>query len=335
MNESRISQPFPSRHRAHHARPRRGRISILFFAILALMALVLAILWGVWRFLPSQDGADTDLWDLNGPFDRILVSGRVGATPVVDFSGPVKTSAVKVREVIAGDGRQITQGSPVLLAISVFDATTGENLAESARPDLFVGKATPEELGTDLASVVIGRKEGARLLAIHPVAQELGQTASELVVIDILWSSAKGIHDPVNDIGVVSVAMRPTGPLVSHDEKAPDGLTVQSLIEGDGPQVGVDDSVVAQYQVVGWTDGVVRSSTWWTGMPEVIALPEAMKGLVQGVTDRRVGSRLALTIPADFASGDDTLIVVIDILGTEPTPSSDPESRPDENAQPQ
>ena len=42
---------------------------------------------------------------------------------------------------------------------------------------------------------------------------------------------------------------------------------------------------------------------------------------------------LAITIPADFASGDDTLIVVIDILGTEPRSSSDLESAPGEAAQ--
>ncbi|MCI6557273.1 MULTISPECIES: FKBP-type peptidyl-prolyl cis-trans isomerase [Schaalia] len=330
MNEPRLPQSFPSRRTAQPPRPRR-RFGPL--AALLVLAVALAAVVGVWRLLPSRNGAEGTLQELIGPFDRISVSGRVGATPVVDFSGPVRTSAVKVRELIAGDGREIEQGGPVLLSISAFDATTGENLAESARPDLFVGRATPEELGSDLASLVIGRKEGARLLAIHPVSQESGRATSEVVVVDVLWSTAKGAEDTVNEFGAVSVAMSPTGPIVSHDEKAPDGLTVQSLIVGDGPQVGVDDSVVAQYQVVGWTDGAVRSSTWRTGMPEVIALPEAMKGLVQGVTDRRVGSRLAITIPADFASGDDTLIVVIDILGTEPRSSSDLESAPGEAAQ--
>ena len=44
----------------------------------------------------------------------------------------------------------------------------------------------------------------------------------------------------------------------------------------------------------------------------------AMTGLKQTLVDQRVGSRLAISIPPDLANGDDTLCIVIDILGAEP-----------------
>ena len=114
--------------------------------------------------------------------------------------------------------------------------------------------------------------------------------------------------------------MSPEGPIITHSATVPDGVTTQALIKGDGVQVHENDRVVAQFTVLGWTDGVVRVSTWETGVPQVINLSTAMRGLQTALVDQKVGSRLAITIPPDLAAGDDTLCIVIDILGTEPEP---------------
>ena len=63
-------------------------------------------------------------------------------------------------------------------------------------------------------------------------------------------------------------------------------------------------------------------------MPEVINLGTAMKGLATALVDQKVGSRLAITIPPDLAAGDDTLCVVIDILGTEPGTATNGDQAP-------
>ena len=86
------------------------------------------------------------------------------------------------------------------------------------------------------------------------------------------------------------------------------------------------DRVVAQYAVIGWSDSLVRSSTWLDGMPQLVPLDSTMKGLAEALVDRRVGSRLAITVPPDLATGDDTLCIVIDILGTEPAGGDEPEA---------
>ena len=109
----------------------------------------------------------------------------------------------------------------------------------------------------------------------------------------------------------------PIKPVIAHSGSAPSAVTTQVLLQGSGPQVASGDQVVAQYIVTDWDSATVRSSTWSNGMPQLISLDTTMAGLRDALTDQRVGSRIAVTIPPDQAEGDDTLCVVVDILGTE------------------
>ena len=169
--------------------------------------------------------------------------------------------------------------------------------------------------------MVVGKREGSRLVAFRTIAVGAGAPGSssniEVDVIDILPNIAVGTSVDAT-VGPLSVEMSPEGPIVTHSATVPDGVTTQALIKGDGVQVHESDRVVAQFTVLGWTDGVVRVSTWETGIPQVINLGTAMRGLQSALVDQKVGSRLAITIPPDLAAGDDTLCIVIDILGTEP-----------------
>ena len=176
--------------------------------------------------------------------------------------------------------------------------------------------------------LVTGKREGSRILALRTITTGDGSpNTMEIDVVDILPSIASGRSVDAT-VGPMSVEMSPEGPLISHIATLPGGVTTQTLIKGDGVQVHEGDRVVAQFTVVGWTDGVVRVSTWETGVPAVVNLNTAMKGLSNALVDQKVGSRLAITIPPDLAAGDDTLCVVIDILGTEPGTSTDGNTDP-------
>lgn len=48
--------------------------------------------------------------------------------------------------------------------------------------------------------------------------------------------------------------------------------------------------------------------------PQVIDLAGAMTGLREQLSDQRVGSRVVIVLPPELAQGDDTLVVVVDIL---------------------
>lgn len=298
----------------------RPRLSLFALALGLLLILALAVAGTLSALARSDAGEDGGAQSLTGALDAVRVSGRVGATPVVVLDAPVTVGAVKAKEIETGTGREITEGSPVLLSLTSFDGRSGDSTSASGRPSLLVGKASAEVLGRDIAELVIGRTEGTRILALHPLAEEPGSASAgtEISVIDILPSIATGEAPASGSSGPLSVEMTPEGPVISHGSEEAGGLEVQTLLEGAGAQVAASDRIVAQYAVVGWSDSVVRASTWQTGMPELVPLAEAMTGLREAVTDRRVGSRLAVTIPADLATGDDALCVVIDILGTEP-----------------
>ncbi|QWW18720.1 peptidylprolyl isomerase [Schaalia sp. 19OD2882] len=325
----------PSRNSAEHRATsttgeqgkRGGRPVLLIALVLVLLVSVAAtyvLLQGDYfaESVVSGPQSDTTQSEATSVFDLIEVSGRVGATPVVSVSGPVRVSGAKRTIVTPGAGRTITRGSPVLVAVSVFDGKDGSTLSPGGVPQLSVGMATEDSIGADLARAVTGQKEGTRLLYARAVAQGAAATSTasdvEIDVVDILPSVAVGVAPENAGAGPLQVTLGDEGPVIKHGNPVPTAVTVQPLLIGDGAQVGVDDRLVVQYIVTGWKDGVVRDSTWTTGLPKVLRMADAMPGLRRALVDQRIGSRLAVTVPPDLATGDDTLCIVIDILGAQP-----------------
>ena len=316
----------PSQRAAARAQRSRGtsRAVILLRVVLAVVLIAAGGGLAWWAFLPrpSADEASVPEAATQSPslalFDRVTVSGRVGATPTLEIKAPLEIDGFKARVLEEGSGREITEGSPVLVSVTAFDGTSGRMLSESGRPQMSLGIVGSGQIDDDLSRLVTGKREGTRVLAFRSITMGDGSPNTiEVDVVDILPSIATGTSVDAS-VGPMSVEMSPDGPIISHIDTLPGGVTTQTLIKGDGVQVHEGDRVVAQFTVLGWTDGTVRVSTWETGVPEVINLGTAMKGLATALVDQKVGSRLAITIPPDLAAGDDTLCVVIDILGTEP-----------------
>ena len=315
-----------SQRAAARAQRSRGTSRAVILLRVVLAAVLIAagggLVWGAFHPRPSADEASVPEAATQSPslalFDRVTVSGRVGATPTIEIKAPLEIDGFKARVLEEGSGREITEGSPVLVSVTAFDGTNGRMLSESGRPQMSLGIVGSGQIDDDLSRLVTGKREGTRVLAFRSITMGDGSPNTiEVDVVDILPSIATGTSVDAS-VGPMSVEMSPDGPIISHIDTLPGGVTTQTLIKGDGVQVHEGDRVVAQFTVLGWTDGTVRVSTWETGVPEVINLGTAMKGLATALVDQKVGSRLAITIPPDLAAGDDTLCVVIDILGTEP-----------------
>lgn len=303
---------------------RASVLSRFLFAIILIGGGVGIVWWALWPTTPREPTLAPEAVTqstLLPLFERVSVSGRVGATPTINIRAPLEVDSFKARVIEEGSGREITEGSPVLVAITAFDGSSGRMLSESGRPQMSLGIVGSDQINAELARMVIGKHEGSRLLAFRTIAPAEGSDSSEnkveVDVVDILPSIATGTAVDAS-VGPLSVEISPEGPLISHGSTLPGGVTTQTLIKGEGVQVHDGDRVVAQFTVVGWSDGGVRVSTWETGVPEVVNLNTAMRGLVSALVDQKVGSRLAITIPPNLAAGDDTLCIVIDILGTEP-----------------
>ena len=325
-----------SQRAAARAQRSRGtsRVAILLRVVLVVVLIASGggLAWWAFHPRPAADEANVPEGTTQSPtlalFDRVTVSGRVGATPTIEIKAPLEVDGFKARVLEEGSGREITEGSPVLVSVTAFDGTSGRMLSESGRPQMSLGIVGSGQIDDDLSRLVTGKREGTRVLAFRSITMGDGSPNTiEVDVVDILPSIATGT--PVDaSVGPMSVEMSPDGPIISHIDTLPGGVTTQTLIKGDGVQVHEDDRVVAQFTVLGWTDGTVRVSTWETGVPEVINLGTAMKGLATALVDQKVGSRLAITIPPDLAAGDDTLCVVIDILGTEPGAATNGDQTP-------
>ncbi|WP_099333033.1 FKBP-type peptidyl-prolyl cis-trans isomerase [Actinomyces minihominis] len=275
-----------------------------------------AIVAGVLLFFGfvGSRALDQDVLTVEGPLDAVTVAGRQGSTPVVTTTVPVEVASAKMRVELRGDGREITEGSPILVAVTAYSGETGENINPMGTPNLILGTASEEDLGPLLSRILIGTTEGSRVVIARPL--EDGQT--EIDVVDVLYTIARGALNEEPG-GPLTVTFDDLGPAVTHAPGAPpSGLIIQVLNQGSGPQVALTDSVVLQYISGTWTDGRITGSTWATGTPEMIRLEDAMPGLRDALVDQRVGSRLALTIPADMATGEDTLFMVVDILGAMP-----------------
>lgn len=134
---------------------------------------------------------------------------------------------------------------------------------------------------------------------------------------------------PAADSGVTVSADTATAPEVEiPDGDPPDGLVVETIVEGDGPAVESGDLLLADYTGLLWEGGEEFDSSWSRGEPAAfgIGVGQVISGWDQGLVGQAIGSRVLLVIPPDLGYGDDgspggipggaTLVFVVDIRDT-------------------
>lgn len=110
---------------------------------------------------------------------------------------------------------------------------------------------------------------------------------------------------------------------------APEGLQVSVLEAGDGAVVEAGDTIVVNYLGQVW-DGSIFDTSYDRG--QTISFPIGMGMVIGGWDDglvgKTVGSRVLLSIPPEHGYGErgvpqagikggDTLVFVVDVVGTE------------------
>lgn len=110
-----------------------------------------------------------------------------------------------------------------------------------------------------------------------------------------------------------------------------DALVTKTLVTGDGATVQSGDLLVADYVGVTWDDGKQFDSSFDRGAPSAfpIGVGQVIQGWDQALVGQTVGSRVVVAVPPSLGygeagqadagiSGDDTLVFVVDIVGTYP-----------------
>ena len=104
----------------------------------------------------------------------------------------------------------------------------------------------------------------------------------------------------------------------------PEGLIVEVLEPGSGPEIVEGQSITVHYS--GWLwDGGLFDSSWSRGEPIsfVLARGSLIEGWVAGLVGQPVGSKVLLVIPSEMGYGNrgvgpippgSTLVFVIDVI---------------------
>ena len=277
----------------------------------------------------------------------IAVSGAFGTKPTVTIPKINPPAGLQVHQLISGHGTLVAKGD---LAIADLTAYTWTGTATKEISQLSTGQPEPLTVGSTIAGLdqsLEGSRAGSRLLITIPPKDGFGSsgnsqlgvsgTTTLLFVVDVLGSygktaSAQGTPEAVTGTGLPTVGTSSPGaapPVHIPHAGAPATLQSQTLIQGTGPVVEKGRLLIAQYEGLIWRTSKVFDSSWQRGVPAPfqIGSGQVIKGWDDSLVGKRVGSRVLLVVPpADGygkqgsaqagIKGTDTLVFVVDILGT-------------------
>jgi peptidylprolyl isomerase len=283
----------------------------------------------------------------------VKVSGAFGKQPNVSIPAAQPSTKLDIQTPIKGTGPALKTGDSALADVAVYKWDgTKHTLVDStftSGPQMI-----PAQMGLPgLATAMKGVHLGSRIVAVLPPKYGYGPQGSAQLhitgkdtlvwVIDIMqqYAATQSASGPQVSTGggqLPTVTDKPgQAPTIAVPKNAPPAkLSVTTLVKGSGPKLANHDTVVAQYVGAIWRTGKVFSATWPTstqpsGTPFSFQLGgPVIQGFTQGLTGVPVGSRVMLVIPPALGYGPaggqasagikktDTLVFVIDVLGSQP-----------------
>ena len=316
----------------------RGPLAVALAGVVVL-AMVLVPL-AVNKLIAGRNGpgastvGQSTVQDGDAPLDQVLkVSGRVGSgsAPSVTLTNEASLSAphsVITDVVVAGEGRVVSDGSPVILQVSRFSGLDARNTTgKTSGYNLWKGTLGASEVGPEVDAAVAGQHEGSRVVLRAPTEEKDGTRTAEITVVDILPTTATGeVQDPGGGTPAVAEGSDGSVTVSSAGLPAPTRAATAVLIKGTGPQIGPQDKLIARSTMVSWVTGqeLDESSFGYQKLPKLLDMSNALVGVSQNLVDIRSGSRVVLSLPAEQAQGNEPVIVVIDILAVDSSASDQP-----------
>ncbi|MGN3956385.1 FKBP-type peptidyl-prolyl cis-trans isomerase [Streptomyces sp. WAC8370] len=281
---------------------------------------------------------------VDGPLPAITAGTKFGEKPTVAKGSGEPSKDVAVKTVVAGGGRAVAEND--FIAADYL----GQVWSSAKVFDNSYDRKTPLVIQLAQGSIIdgwryalTGKKTGSRVEFSVPPTWGYGEQGNEqagikgddtlVFVVDIkdtfnAKSSARGKQVPQDDAALPKVGTNTDGAAPSIEvpkTDAPKRLVAQYVLEGDGAEVGAQDSVLVQYKGVLWDGGKEFDSTYARKQLTSFSLQQVVKGWAQGLTGKKVGSRVLVVIPPDLGYGDNppqgsdikkdsTLVFSVDIL---------------------
>ncbi|MFJ3643105.1 FKBP-type peptidyl-prolyl cis-trans isomerase [Streptomyces sp. NPDC090108] len=284
---------------------------------------------------------------VDGPLPAITAGTKFGEKPVVAKGSGEPSKDLAVRTVIAGSGRAVAENDfiqanylgQIWSSGKVFD-----NSFDRHRP--LVMQLAQGSIIDGWRYALTGKKTGSRVEMAVPPQWGYGTSGNPqagikgtdtlVFVVDVIdsfnsKSSAKGKAVPQTDAALPTVGVNTDGdvPKVTVPKSDPPKQLVSNyVLEGDGAAVKADQTILCQFQGLVWDGGKTFQRTYGSGRLSqfsVEQMQQAVKGLAQGVTGKKVGSRVLIVVPPDLGYGDNppsggvikkgsTLVFTVDIL---------------------
>ncbi|WKX21963.1 FKBP-type peptidyl-prolyl cis-trans isomerase [Streptomyces sp. HUAS CX7] len=281
---------------------------------------------------------------VDGPLPAITAGTKFGEKPTVAKGSGEPSKDLAVKTVVAGGGKAVAEGDFIA-------AHYLGQIWQSAKVfDNSYDRKTPLVIQLAQGSIIdgwryalTGKKTGSRVEFSVPPTWGYGEQGNEqagikgddtlVFVVDVqdtfnARSSAQGKKVPQDDAALPEVGTNTDGKAPSIEvpkADAPKKLVAEYVLEGDGAEVGAQDSVLVQYKGVLWDGGKEFDSTYARKQLTSFSLQQVVKGWSQGLTGKKVGSRVLIVVPPDLGYGDNppegsgiekdsTLVFSVDIL---------------------
>lgn len=287
----------------------------------------------------NPDGQASTNGDGTTSVDDVEWSTGEDGLPVLEFALPGTTETTQARSVKAGDGDAIVEGSVVTVDYTLTsgsDGTVMSSTFEIGQQD----NIPVEQISLDpaLYEVLIESSVGEEIIFATydqtSMTEQPGPGVQSpavymaIIVVDstVPLETAQGTEvTPEEGLPVVTLDEDGKPSVEVGDAEKPSELVIQPLIEGEGKELEVGDSLVAHYS--GWLwDGEQFDSSWERGAPATFPFVEGglIDGWIEGLAGHKVGSQILLVIPPELGygaqgsppniPGDSTLVFVVDLL---------------------
>ncbi|MDO0928505.1 FKBP-type peptidyl-prolyl cis-trans isomerase [Streptomyces sp. TG1A-8] len=284
---------------------------------------------------------------VDGPVPAITAGTKFGEKPAVAKGPGDPSKNLAVKTVIAGGGPTVAENDFIRADYLGQIWSTGkvfDNSYDRKRP--LVMQLAQGSIIDGWRYALAGRKAGSRVeIAVPPTwgygtsgnAQAgIKGTDTLVFVIDLIdvfnsKSSAKGRPVAQSGAALPAVGTNTDGaaPKIKVPKADPPRKLVSAyVLEGDGAEVKADQTILCQFEGVVWDSGRTFQQTYGSGRLSQFSLQQmeqVVKGLSQGVTGKKVGSRVLVVVPPDLGYGDtppsggaikkgSTLVFSVDIL---------------------
>ncbi|HTA07565.1 MAG TPA: FKBP-type peptidyl-prolyl cis-trans isomerase [Streptosporangiaceae bacterium] len=287
----------------------------------------------------------------------VQVSGSFDKTPTVTIPAQKASTNLVVSTPVKGTGAVLKTGNSALANVAIYKwSGTKHSLVEStfgSGPQVI-----PSQLGLPgLTTALKSARIGSRVVAVLPPKYGYGTAGQSQLqvtgtdtlvwVIDLLQQYAPTQSATGSQVssggGTLPTVTATSGqaPVITIPKNSPSSnLSVTTLIKGTGPKLAKGDTAVTQYVGVNYRTGKVFGSSWPSSQApagQLLSFPvggsQVLAGLSTGLEGVTVGSRVMVVVPPALGYGPaggqasagitktDTLVFVIDVLGSAPAGS--------------